>query len=132
MEDNALMIPVSFGELFDKISILKIKSIKFSDPVKLLNVKKEFEKLMSVASTRFDQAIIEQCILSMMEVNQTLWDIEEAIRKKEFNKQFDEEFISLARNVYFYNAERSEKKKLINKELGSLIVEEKDYSTGWK
>jgi hypothetical protein len=68
----------------------------------------------------------------MMEVNQTLWDIEEAIRKKEFNKQFDEEFISLARNVYFYNAERSEKKKLINKELGSLIVEEKDYSTGWK
>jgi|688.fasta_scaffold534509_2 hypothetical protein len=132
MEDNALMIPVSFGELFDKISILKIKSIKFSDPVKLLNVNKEFEKLMSVASTRFDQAIIEQCILSMMEVNQTLWDIEEAIRKKEFNKQFDEEFISLARNVYFYNAERSEKKKLINKELGSLIVEEKDYSTGWK
>ncbi len=132
MEDNALMIPVSFGELFDKISILKIKSIKFSDPVKLLNVKKEFEKLMSVASARFDQAIIEQCILSMMEVNQTLWDIEEAIRKKEFNKQFDEEFISLARNVYFYNAERSEKKKLINKELGSLIIEEKDYSTGWK
>jgi hypothetical protein len=132
MEDNALMIPVSFGELFDKISILKIKSIKFSDPVKLLNVNKEFEKLMSVASTRFDQAIIEQCILSMMEVNQTLWDIEEAIRKKEFNKQFDEEFISLARNVYFYNAERSEKKKLINKELGSLIVEEKDYSPGWK
>lgn len=132
MDDSNLMIPVSTGELFDKISILKIKSIKFSDPVKLLNVNKEFEKLMSVASTRFDQAIIEQCILSMMEVNQTLWDIEEAIRKKEFNKQFDEEFISLARNVYFYNAERSEKKKLINKELGSLIVEEKDYSTGWK
>lgn len=132
MDDSNLMIPVSTGELFDKISILKIKSIKFSDPVKLLNVNKEFEKLMSVASTRFDQAIIEQCILSMMEVNQTLWDIEEAIRKKEFNKQFDEEFISLARNVYFYNAERSEKKKLINKELGSLIIEEKDYSTGWK
>lgn len=132
MDNNNLMIPVSFGELFDKISILKIKSIKFSDPDKLSNVNQELSILLNVASSRFNQAIIEQCTLSMIKVNQTLWDIEESIRKKEFNKQFDEEFIALARNVYFYNTERSEKKKLINKELGSSIIEEKDYSTGWK
>jgi hypothetical protein len=65
-------------------------------------------------------------------VNETLWDIEENIRKKEFDKSFDEEFVALARSVYFYNTERSEKKKLISSMLGSSIIEEKDYSTGWK
>lgn len=126
------MIPVSIGELFDKISILKIKQQKFSDSSKLANVKIELEMLISIAISAFGEAVVLQCVSAMIEVNQTLWDIEEKIRKKEFDKQFDEEFISLARNIYFYNAERAAKKNTISKELGSSIIEEKDYSTGWK
>jgi hypothetical protein len=132
MAENILKIPVSTGELFDKISILKIKCKKFTDPSKLSNVNKELEDLMSVASSHFDTKTVEHCITSMTTVNETLWDIEENIRKKEFDKSFDEEFVALARSVYFYNTERSEKKKLISSMLGSSIIEEKDYSTGWK
>lgn len=126
------MIPVSAGELFDKISILKIKESKFLDSDKLSNVKAELEMLMNVATSIFGEEIISHCLSSMIEVNHTLWNIEESIRKKEFDKQFDEEFISLARNIYFYNAERAAKKNTISKELGSNIIEEKDYSTGWR
>jgi len=132
MAGNNIMIPVSAGELFDKISILKIKENKFLDPDKLLNVKIELTMLMNIAKSIFEESIVSHCLRSMIEVNQILWDVEEAIRKKEFDKQFDEEFISLARNIYFYNSERADKKKTISKERGSNILEEKDYSTGWK
>ena len=125
---SEIQAPVSFGELLDKIAILQIKSERMSDPAKLANVRKELNALQStwlahpVASTE-----IAGLRAALKAVNARLWEIEDDIRAKEKAQAFDDEFIRLARAVYFENDERARIKKDINLALGSAYVEEKSY-----
>jgi len=121
-----MKIEVSIGELVDKVSILNIKKEKFKDTKKLENVKKEFNILlqrMRDAGIDLDNSYYQQ----LKEVNLKLWHIEDNIRQKEAKKEFDEEFIELARSVYFNNDDRATIKKTINLEYNSDLVEEKEY-----
>ena len=121
-----MKIEVSVGEIVDKLSILQIKSDMIRDKEKLDNVKKEYDYLYDIV---FKEMKIEQTdFFDMVSINQKLWKIEDDIRDKERAKTFDDEFIELARSVYFTNDKRSEVKKGINKKYGSLFVEEKSYS----
>ena len=118
--------PVSIGELVDKITILRIKSRRIKDQQKLININNELDKLISV----FSKLEIPDILLEFVEledINRELWEIEDDIREKERSKQFDEEFIELARSVYITNDRRSEVKKQINLKVGSDLVEEKSY-----
>jgi hypothetical protein len=125
--DN-ILVPVSPGEVLDKITILEIKSERMKDEDKLLNVRHELELLKDTwaQSVREDQ-LIRELHSRLKEINEALWDIEDAIRDQERKQSFDERFIELARNVYFTNDRRSRVKKELNLHLGSRIVEEKSY-----
>lgn len=125
---SLIQTPVSFGELLDKITILEIKARRISDPVKLANVRRELD-LLNTVWTASDAATIEVEAErgQLLAVNQLLWDIEDAIRRKELAQEFDQEFIELARSVYFRNDERAACKRAINLKLGSELVEEKSY-----
>ena len=121
-----MKIEVSIGEIVDKLSILQIKISFIKDEEKLNNVKKEYDYLYDIV---FNEMKIEQSdFFDMVSINQKLWKIEDDIRDKERDKVFDEEFVELARSVYFTNDERAEVKKKINLKYGSLFVEEKSYS----
>lgn len=121
-----MKIEVSIGEIVDKLSILQIKTGLIKDEEKLNNVKKEYNYLYDIV---FNEMKIEQSdFFDMVSINQKLWKIEDDIRDKERDKVFDEEFVELARSVYFTNDERAEVKKKINLKYGSLFVEEKSYS----
>ncbi len=121
-----MKIEVSIGEIVDKLSILQIKTDFIKDEEKLANVKKEYDYLYDIV---FNEMKIEQSdFLNMVTINKKLWDIEDNIRDKERIKSFDNEFIELARSVYFTNDKRAEIKKQINMKYGSLFVEEKSYS----
>jgi hypothetical protein len=125
---SEILVPVSFGELLDKIAILQIKSERMTDAGKLANVRKELAALENtwmahpVAATDIARLRAE-----LKAVNERLWVIEDEIRLKEKAQAFDEEFIRLARSVYFENDERARVKKEINLALGSAYVEEKSY-----
>jgi hypothetical protein len=123
-----LHIPVSPGELLDKITILRIKSQRMRDAAKLANVRLELELLQRTWATlgreTLQVAADEQALQA---VNEQLWDIEDRIRDKEAARSFDQEFIELARAVYHRNDERAAIKKRVNVALGSRIVEEKSY-----
>ncbi|MCC8362068.1 DUF6165 family protein [Lysobacter sp. A6] len=123
-----LLVPVSYGELLDKIAILQIKSERMSDPAKLANVRNELSALektwMAHPAAGGDVAKLRA---DLKAVNERLWVIEDDIRIKEKAKAFDEEFVRLARAVYFENDERARIKKDINLALGSTYVEEKSY-----
>lgn len=124
-----LMIPVSLGELIDKITILEIKLLKIQDVQKIKNVHTEYDALTQLPEylkVRDHSAIVE-CKKNLLAVNLRLWKIEDAIREKEREKNFDSDFIQLARSVYITNDERSKLKKDINVKYGSAIVEEKSY-----
>ena len=121
-----MKIEVSIGEIVDKLSILQIKTGFIKDEEKLNNVKKEYDYLYDIV---FNEMKIEQSdFFDMVSINQKLWKIEDDIRDKERDKTFDDEFVELARSVYFTNDERAEVKKKINLKYGSLFVEEKSYS----
>jgi hypothetical protein len=120
-----MKIEVSVGEIVDKLSILKIKTSLIKDEDKLINVKKEYDYLYDIVFN--EMKIEEPDFLDMVSINQKLWDIEDDIRDKERNKNFETDFIELARLVYFTNDERAEIKKRINIKYGSLFVEEKSY-----
>lgn len=123
------LIPISWGELFDKITILQIKFVNLQDNNALKNVRREYDQLYSIFDkVFFENAIANQLITDLKSINQKLWNIEDLIRDKERNKVFDEEFINLARQVYITNDERSRIKKNINKTFGSELVEEKSYA----
>ena len=124
----ALKVEVSVGELLDKITILEIKSERMTDPEKLKNVAKELESLTRTwrESPMSDRDVATQ-IDALKSVNEELWDIEDAIRRKEAAQAFDDEFIALARAVYHRNDVRAAVKKDINTMLGSGLVEEKFY-----
>jgi hypothetical protein len=121
-----MKIEVSVGEIVDKLSILKIKTDMIRDREKLDNVKKEYDYLYDIVFK--DMKIEQSDFFDMVSINQKLWKIEDDIRDKERDKTFDDEFIKLARAVYFTNDKRSNIKKGINIKYGSLFVEEKSYS----
>jgi len=125
---SQIAVPVSFGELIDKITILEIKAERMSDPAKLANVRTELELLTRTWGDSAQAATdigVERARLKA--VNEGLWDIEDKIRLKEKAKAFDAEFIELARSVYFQNDDRAACKREINEKLGSTLVEEKSY-----
>ena len=131
---SEILVPVSFGELLDKIAILQIKSERMTDAAKLANVRNELSALDATwgahpASTQD----IDALRADLKAVNERLWVIEDDIRLQEKAQAFDAEFVRLARAVYFENDIRARIKKDINLALGSSYVEEKsyqDYGTG--
>lgn len=123
-----IKVPVSPGEVLDKITILEIKSERIEDEQKLANVRVELQLLSETWAEHIDEDdTIRALHAQLKEINETLWDIEDDIRDKERAKEFDERFIELARAVYFTNDRRSAVKKQLNLHLGSQIIEEKSY-----
>jgi len=125
---SLIQVPVSYGELIDKITILEIKSRQITDTAKLANVRHELDLLNATwTGDPLSQTDISEPRAKLLAVNETLWDIEDRIRLKEKAQAFDQEFIELARAVYFRNDERAAFKRQINLLLGSQLVEEKSY-----
>ncbi len=125
--DN-IKVPVSPGEVLDKITILEIKSERMTDPEKVANVGVELALLKETWNeTIRDTEDIQKLHAQLKKINGALWEIEDDIRDKERAKEFDKRFIELARAVYVTNDRRSEIKKQLNLHLGSEIIEEKSY-----
>lgn len=124
---SEILVPVSFGELLDKITILQIKAERMNDEVKLANVRNELMLLEEIWAEQAAVRRIDDLRAELKVVNEWLWDIEDAIRLKEKAGAFDDEFIELARSVYIQNDERARIKREINLALGSGYVEEKSY-----
>ena len=122
-----LLVPVSPGELLDKITILRIKVARMQDAGKLANVKLELSLLEDTWRAGGADKDVSQDEHALQAVNERLWDIEDRLREKEAHQTFDRDFIELARSVYVCNDERAAIKKRINTQLGSRIVEEKSY-----
>ena len=118
-------VPISVGELIDKITILEIKKDKLKN-LKLKNILKELSFLRAVLEKN-SIFISDEIYFQLKSINLKLWDIEDKIRIKEKNKEFDNEFIELARSVYLNNDRRSETKKELNIMFNSEIIEEKSY-----
>jgi len=124
-----LLIPISLGELFDKITILQIKLENLQDKNALKNVKIEYDQLCIIYDKIFlEDANAKNLMTDLKQINQKLWNIEDEIRDKERNKIFDLKFIELARSVYITNDERSRIKRNINETFGSELIEEKSYA----
>jgi hypothetical protein len=124
---KTVCVPVSIGELLDKITILNIKRVMVSDLEKVANVKRELIELMDMGSTFLSQPKVEELYDRLMVVNKNLWDVEDQLRKMELEKKFDEDFILKARSVYQLNDRRYQIKNEINILLGSDILEVKQY-----
>ena len=123
-----MKIEISHGEIVDKLTILQIKKTNITDPIKLDNIVKEYNYLLSVVENDLGISTESPEYLELLSINKELWVIEDDIRDKERDKVFDNEFIELARSVYTTNDKRAEIKKKINLKYGSLFVEEKSYS----
>jgi hypothetical protein len=125
---SQISVPVSYGELIDKITILEIKSERIRDAAKVANVRVELDLLNETwradPTARIDIGAERD---ALRRVNEALWDIEDDIRIKEKAKAFDDAFVALARSVYIRNDERARIKRAINGKLGSTLVEEKSY-----
>ncbi|MHC1479181.1 DUF6165 family protein [Frateuria aurantia] len=125
---SLIQVPVSYGELIDKITILEIKSQHITDAAKLANVRTELDLLNATWAAHPAAATdISAEKAELLAVNQALWNIEDDIRIKEKAKAFDQQFIELARAVYVTNDKRAAIKRDINTRLGSALVEEKSY-----
>ena len=123
-----IRVDISYGELFDKISILEIKKSKLNNPEEILKVKYELNLLLhELNNSKINSSIISSLTKDLKKVNLKLWNIEDEIREKERNKKFDEEFIKLAREVYITNDARAKIKNEINKKLNSKDFEIKSY-----
>jgi len=125
---DVLLVPISPGELLDKITILRIKAARVQDAGKLANIQRELELLEQTRQRSMPthvQLSVDEADLE--KVNAQLWDIEDRIRELESQQRFDASFIELARSVYFRNDERAAIKQRINRKLNSTIVEEKSY-----
>jgi len=121
-----MKIEVSNGELVDKVSILSIKLENIKDENKLTNIKKEYDLLLQKMEL-LNITVDSEEFNELQSVNRELWEIEDKIRIKEAKQQFDDEFIQLARSVYFKNDIRFEIKKKINAKTDSFLAEEKEY-----
>ena len=115
-----MLVEISKAELIDKITILEIKDERIQDETRLKNVRHELDILRKI---EFKTPLKDE----LKRVNNTIWDLEDGIRKCEADGNFGDEFINLARNIYKFNDERARIKKVINLEEGSNIVEEKSY-----
>ena len=124
---NAPLTPISWGELIDKITILEIKERNITSQSAILNIRRELSFLSQILKDSSAENLISKQKDLLFAVNQKLWIVEDDIRDKEFNKEFDQQFIDLARSVYRLNDERASIKKEINQLLESEIVEEKSY-----
>ncbi len=125
---DIIQVPVSPGEVLDKITILEIKAERIDDPAKVANVRRELELL----SAKWQQSVtqdetVHRIHAELKAINEALWEIEDDIRDKERAREFDQRFIDLARSVYVTNDQRASAKKELNIYLGSEIVEEKSY-----
>ena len=122
------LVPISWGELIDKITILEIKEVKITSNNALDNIRKELGFLSDIVSN--SKGVYDAISLlknELKEVNLNLWLVEDEIREKEYSQEFDEEFIRLARSVYRLNDDRANLKKKINETLFSELKEEKSY-----
>jgi hypothetical protein len=126
MTDTPL-VPVSWGELLDKITILEIKRERIGRPDARANVVRELQLLSVIGRGAIDRTDLQPLLDRLREVNRGLWDIEDAIREEEERGCFGPEFIQLARSIYIRNDERAAIKREINALLGSDLVEEKSY-----
>jgi len=122
-----MKVEISDGELLDKLSILKIKEKFIGDPVKLENINNEIGVLSPLCTGLLCSLEISDLYHQLIFVNTKLWEVEDQLRIKEKDKEFDEEFVRLARSVYYTNDERADLKKKINTISGSYLVEEKSY-----
>ena len=126
---NEIKVPVSPGELLDKITILRIKSARIRDAGKLANVRTELEALEQIWNASPYAAVdVASDVSALLAVNERLWTIEDDIRDKERAQTFDGEFVRLARAVYVENDERAAIKRRLNVRLGSTLIEEKSYA----
>jgi len=125
-----ILVEISVGDLFDKITILNIKLKKITDSEKLINISKELEVLneQSQKVNVSDKKALSDLTIKLQNINEELWDIENHKRECEAKKDFGESFIKLSRDVHFKNDIRAEIKKEINLLSNSNIVEEKEYS----
>ncbi|MFD2234491.1 DUF6165 family protein [Phaeospirillum tilakii] len=125
----SVLVPVSWGEVIDKITILEIKAERLSDPAKLANVRRELDALAAVRDREFPgHAGLAALAGELKTINESLWEIEDEIRDCERAQDFGETFIRLARSVYVTNDRRAAVKRRINDLLGSDLVEEKSYA----
>lgn len=125
---HLVSVPVSFGELIDKITILEIKSERITDAAKLANVRDELQILNSLwDKDEHSRTGISAERAELKHINESLWEIEDEIRLKERDQAFGDRFIELARAVYHTNDKRAAVKRAINLKLGSRLVEEKSY-----
>ena len=125
-----LHVPVSVGEVLDKITILQIKLAHISDSSKRENIQTELDALLPLVSgDAFANSEMQALIAELKSVNETLWKIEDDIREKEAAKSFDDEFVRFARAVYITNDRRAAIKKQINLMTGSALIEEKSYES---
>ena len=128
-----ITIPVSFGELVDKITILELKLQYIKESSKISNIKRELSLLNESCHTYCQQhsTSIKHQIYPVMhnltEINKQIWVIEDDIRKKEKLKEFDEKFIQLARSIYINNDKRAKLKRQLNEIVNSEVQEEKSY-----
>lgn len=126
MERTQLLVPVSVGELLDKITILQIKVERITEERKLSNIRKELAALLEICrQSRIDTT--HQLVRELKQINESLWVIEDDIRDKERAKEFDARFIELARAVYVTNDRRFQVKAQVNQLMGSDYEEEKSY-----
>jgi len=122
-------VPISVGELLDKISILDIKAAAIADPARRANVMRELAALMAVRRREVrSSAEVERLYAELRAVNRVLWELEDSLREHERDGRFDDRFIALARSVYRDNDRRARLKRQINELTGSEIVEEKSYA----
>ena len=125
---SLINVPVSFGEVVDKITILEIKSERIQDPDKVANVRRELELIERTWTDAIEgKADVSDARARLKGVNEELWEIEDEIRVRESQKDFGDRFVELARSVYVTNDRRADIKKEINLALGSELVEEKSY-----
>ena len=120
-------VPISWGELLDKITILEIKDLKISTTNAKENIRKELKYLLDIANLNNMPEEIQSLKIELKNVNLNLWEIEDGIREKELAGEFDQVFIELARSVYRLNDVRAKIKQSINSILRSELVEEKSY-----
>ena len=122
-----ILAPISLGELIDKITILRLKAERLSDPDKLANVTRELARLEALARDLPQTPEFVDLTARLQTLNATLWDIEEAKRRHEREGRFDAEFVELARQVYLRNDERAALRRALSVAAGSAIVEEKSH-----
>jgi len=121
-------IPVSWGELLDKIAILEIKRARIERPEARANVAKEHGLLSAIGAPALGRPGVQALFDALRRVNEALWDIEDAVREHEAAHRFDARFVRLARAVYLKNDRRAALKREINRMLGSELIEEKSYA----